>query len=227
MNERRYLVITIAGLSVIAAGLGILLLVPRQDKTPAVITTGLTEEQTKEILQIQNYLRIRPSQPQDERIVLFGGNLVGQKNGEPETTLRTVFKRQVEVDAIPGGTSFDAMLQLQPVLDRPPKVLVFDLGRFDGDDGFSIEKTINYLTVIDQKLRELKVQTVYLLGLSSDGNTLFADTLRSSVRGVKTLDLSDLLMLSRYRESPTVLNEEGAKMFAKKLQDYLSLLLTT
>ncbi len=171
----------------------------------------------EQIQNLENLLTFRSASPPDDRVVLLGNSLIQTNTDILRTRLNEALQRRVE--AVPlSGTSGDAVVEAKTVLQKPPKQLVLDLGRFDAAEGIQPQDTVANISAIVTTATRNGVQVVVIGGVGSDGDIQFASLLRSTAEPrAKFVDASTLLLSSAYRDSPTVLNRDGTGRLAEML----------
>lgn len=228
MTERRTLSYVIVGLAVVAVGLTVVWW--RRDSSPSSTTTTNTAsaQVTDEVRRVAAFADVQPQRPRDERIVLFGDSLTTSNTATVERRVKEAFGQTPELITTNQGTSILALTGLIPVVESPPRVLIVDITRYDGANDITMDHTLANLALIKQKADQIGTTFVVVLGPSSDNNLKHAAALKAGISSdILTIDATDLMMTTRYRESLQVLNEAGMGELGGRLIETLKPLLTT
>lgn len=189
----------------------------KQSGTPGQLNVNVPEH----LQNLEKLLAFRSTVPPDDRVVLFGNSLVQPPADIIRARLGEELKRPVEVVSL-NGTSQKAVVEVKTILQKPPKQLVLDLGRFDAAEGVEPQDTVANIGTIVTTATKNGVEVVVIGGVGSDGDIQFASFLRSIAEPpAKFVDASTLLLSGAYRDSPTVLNREGTNRLAGLLVETL------
>lgn len=219
MRTNTLLTAVITSLVVLAVVLGGFFLWQREARSPSETNVNSTiPEETQNVIKLLN---VQPVLKPDDRIVTFGGSLISENSAVMTQQLTDGLKLKVEVVVVP-GTSAEAVVEMTKLLERPPKLLILDVGRFDGGEGLDLETTKTNVSAMAKKAQELGLTMVFIGGVGSDGNTQLADLLRLALpQGMTFVDASPLLLASTSRTSSTTLNAVGTEKLAGMLVDAL------
>jgi len=221
MNSR-VLISVIVGLVVIGAVLVAVLLRPEPSATNTFASLAATPELADQARRLYEFSNLVPESEPDQRVVLYGDDLIAGNSQILVDVLADGLGRSIEVVPTSGTTTDEALVGLLRVLRTPPGAVVLDIGRYDRAGGLAYEQTIGNLTVISQKFSQLGVKLVVAIGPSSDGSETYAPAVRGGISEPLTfVDVSDLLLTTKYRTSTTALNPEGAKELGSRLNQAL------
>lgn len=228
MTERRTLLYVIVGLTVVAVGLTAVWWWHDSSPSSTTTTNTVSAQVTDEVRRVAAFIDVQPKRPRDERIVLFGDSLTTSNISPVERRLQDAFGQAPELITTNQGTSILALTGLMPVVEAPPRVLVVDITRYDGANDITMDHTLANLALIKQKTDQLETTLVVVLGPSSDSNLQYAEAFKAGISSdILTVDATDWMMTTRYRESLQVLNEQGMDELGQRLVEVLKPLLTS
>lgn len=164
------------------------------------------------------FVQTQPTVAIEEKIVVYDGGLIGANAKTLQEQLQTAMDLPVEVVTVEGMTTRQAIKELTPIVRAPPKHVVIDFGRFDQSAGVpEAETTLNLRTIV-QKVIDVGSRTVVIGGISSDGNTRFAEAVRASLpASAQFVDVTSFLLTTILRDSPTKLNAAGTKSLGERV----------
>lgn len=227
MNNR-VLWSVIVGLIVVGAVLVAVLLRPAPSVTNTLASLAATPDLADQAKRLYDFSNFVPESEPDDRIVLYGDDLIAQHNQLLVDALATGLDRSVEVVPTSGTTTDESLVGLLRILRTPPAAVVLDVGRYDRAGGLTYDQTIGNLTIISQKFAQLGVKLVVAIAPSSDGSGTYVPSVRSGMaEPLVFVDASDLLLTTKYRASTTALNEDGARVLGARLIEALTTLLAT
>lgn len=159
----------------------------------------------------------------DDRIEIIGGSLVNVPLNIMTDRIAAETKRTVHMNFTEGMTTRQAIGTLSTMLaNRPPSMIVFDIGRYDASNGISTQETVGNLSAILFKSEDLGIRTVVIGGTGADGNIELASLIHPAVTGSAIfIDASSMLQNPELRTSPVELNDSGEAMLAEQVSAVL------
>lgn len=210
----------ILGLVVVAGGLIAILYYQRRIPPSVPVSDNpVIQARNEDFKRFSDFAMIRPLVAPDDRIILFGDTLISKQASVLDQTIGDQLKLPIQRVIAEGQTSTDDFVSLGEVVKQPPKVLILDVVRFDQAADVTLDRTVDNINAFAAKFREIGIQAVFILGTGSDGSPDLAARIKSQLLNATTIDASTLLLSSKYRESPTSLNESGAKQLGQEIVD--------
>lgn len=216
-TQPSFTTITLFVVLVVVFGVGswMLLRKPTDRSSTGPVTTVVVKEQQQAI---NDFLKVQPTVALEEKIFVYDGGLIGANATVIQNQLQQALNLPVEVAPVQGITTRDAIADLTPRFRTPPKYFVVDLGRYDPAAGIQEAETILNLTSIVQKILGIGSRAIVIGGVSSDGNTRFAESVRALLpTPARFIDATSLLLTPSLRTSPTELNAPGVKNLGERV----------